>query len=147
MSAMPDLALVEAHAKDAVAAAIKSDPMAGPKKTVPVMCQRISAAALENPQPKDAIVAAVRGSMQAVMLAGQSVPDAAMGLLDALPNTSLMMRAGPEELMSWVMGGFAEATKVAPPDVRDALRARIEEKFMGASSIFDELCRAADAGR
>ncbi|UPT73440.1 MAG: hypothetical protein M0D55_16445 [Elusimicrobiota bacterium] len=144
---MPDLGLIEAHAKDAVAAAIKADPMAGASKTVPVMCQRISAAAIENPQPKDAIVAAVRGSMQAVLLAGQNLPDAAIGLLDALPNMSLMMRAGPEELMSWVMGGVAEATKVAPPDVRDAVRARIEEKYMGASSIFDELCRAADANR
>lgn len=145
ISSMPDLAAVETHAKDAVAAAIKADPGAGPGKAVAVICQRISGAAIENPQPKDAIVAAVRGSFQAIILAGHSVPDAAMALLEALPNTSLMMRAGPEELMSWVMGGFAEATRLSSPDVRDALRSRIEEKFMGASSIFDDLCREADS--
>lgn len=135
----------EKQAKDAVAASIQSDPGAGCARTVPVMCQQISAATRTTQEPKDAVVAVCRGSMHAVLLAGQSVPDAAVGLLDSLPNMSLMMRSGPEDLMSWVMEGIAEATTMAPADVRDGVRTKIEEKFMGASSIFDDLCRAADA--
>lgn len=142
---MADLTEIEKQAKDAVAASIQSDPGAGAVRTVPVMCQQISAAARLYKEPKDAVVAVCRGSMHAVLLSGQSVPDASVALLDALPNMSLMMRSGPEDLMSWVMQGIAEATKMAPADVREGVRAKIEEKFMGASAIFDELCRAADA--
>lgn len=142
---MADPADYEKQAKDAVAACIQSDPGAGHARTVPVMCQQISTATRMNEAPKDAVIAVCRGSMHAVLLAGQSVPDAAVGLLDALPNMSLMMRSGPEDLMSWVMEGVAEATTMAPADVRDGIRTKIEEKYMGASSIFDELCRAADA--
>ena len=142
---MADMTEIEKQAKDAVAACIQSDPGAGAVRTVPVMCQQISSATRLNKEPKDAVIAVCRGSMHAVLLAGQSVPDAAVALLDALPNISLMMRSGPEDLMSWVMQGFAEATKMAPADVREGVRVKIEEKFMGASAIFDELCRAADA--
>ncbi len=145
ISLMADPTDYEKHAKDAVAACIQSDPMAGATRTVPVMCQQISTATRMNDAPKDAVIAVCRGSMHAVLLAGQSVPDAAVGLLDALPNMSLMMRSGPEDLMSWVMEGVAEATKMAPAEVREGIRSKIEEKFMGASSIFDELCRNADA--
>lgn len=142
---MADMTEVEKQAKAAVEESIKSDPGAGPARTVPVMCQQISSASRLSKEPKDAVVAVCRGSMHAVLLAGQSVPDASVALLDALPNISLMMRSGPENLMSWVMQGIAEATKMAPAEVREGVRGKIEEKFMGASSIFDELCRAADA--
>lgn len=135
----------EKLAKESVAAALAADPGAGTAKAVAVMCQRISGAASMNREPKDAVVATCRGAMLAVLVSGQSVPDATIQLLDALPNISLMMRAGPEDLMSWVMDGVAQATKLAPAEVRDGVRSRIEEKFMGASSIFDELCRASDA--
>lgn len=133
----------EKQAKDAVAAAIASDPVAGPARTVSVICQHLSHAARLNKQPKDAVVAVVRGSFNAILLAGQSLPDAAVGLMEALPNTTLMMSAGPEELMSWIMEGVADVTPVAGPEARDALRTRIEEKFMGASTIFDGFCEAA----
>jgi hypothetical protein len=133
----------ERQAKDAVAATIAADPVAGPVRTVPVMCQQISHASRMTKDPKPGVVAACRGSMQAVLLGGQSVPDAAVALIEALPNMSLMMRAGPEDLMSWVMEGIADVTPMAGPEVRDAVSAKIEEKFMGASSIFNGFCDAA----
>lgn len=135
----------EKQAKDAVAAVIAKDAASGAALTVPVMCQHISHAARMSKDPKSAIIAVCRGSMNAVLLGGQNVPDAAVALLEALPNMSLMMRTGPEDLMSWVMEGIADVTPVAGPDVRDALRVAIEEKFMGASAIFDALCDAAAA--
>lgn len=143
MVSMADTPDFEKQAKDAVASSIAANPAAGTALTVPVMCQQISHAARLSKDPRPAVVAVCRGSMSAVLLAGQSVPDAAVALMDALPNISLMMRAGPEDLMSWVMEGIADVTPVAGPEVRDALRDKIEEKFMGASSIFDGFCDAA----
>lgn len=140
---MADITDFEKQAKDAVAAVIAKDAVSGAVLTVPVICQHISHAARASKEPKDAIVAVCRGAMNAVFLGGQSVSDAAVALLEALPNMSLMMRTGPEDLMSWVMEGIADVTPLAGPDVRDALRAKIEEKFMGASAIFDGLCEAA----
>jgi len=133
----------EKQAKDAVAATIAADPVAGIARPVPVMCQHISHAARLSKEPKAVVVAVTRGAMNAVLLGGQSVPDAAVGLMEALPNITLMMSAGPEDLMSWIMEGIADITPVAGPEVKDALRVRIEEKFMGASVIFDGFCEAA----
>jgi hypothetical protein len=133
----------EKLAKEAVAATIAAGSGAGHALTVPVMCQHISHAARMSKDPRPGVVAVCRGSMQAVLLGGQSVPDAAVALIEALPNMSLMMRAGPEDLMSWVMEGIADVTPMAGPEVRDAVSARIEEKFMGASAIFNGYCEAA----
>lgn len=133
----------EKQAKDAVTAAIAKDSGAGAATWAPVMCQHLAHAARASKEPKDGVVAVCRGSMQAVLLAGQSVPDAAIALMEALPNTSLMMRTSPEDLMSWVMEGVADVMPVAGADVRDAMRLKIEEKFMGASVIFDGFCEAA----
>lgn len=143
MVTMADTPDFEKQAKDAVAESIKSNPAAGIALTVPLMCQHISHAARMSKDPKPAIIAVCRGAMNAVLLGGQSVPDAAVALMEALPNTSLMMRTGPEDLMSWVMEGVADVTPMAGGEVRDALRTKIEEKFMGASGVFDEFCEAA----
>jgi hypothetical protein len=85
--------------------------------------------------------------MNAVLLAGQDVPAAAVALMEALPNISLMMRVGPEDMMSWVMEGVADVASFAGPEVSGALSAKIEEKFMGAASIFDGFCEAAKKSR
>lgn len=135
MSDTPD---IEKQAQDAVTASLKAGSPA-----VPVMCQHISHVARISKDPKSAVIAVCRGSMNAVLLGGQSVPDAAIALMEALPNTSLMMRTSPEDLMSWVMEGVADVTPMAGAEVRDAVSAKIEEKFMGASAIFNEYCEAA----
>lgn len=143
MCAMAEYSDLERQAKDAVSAVIAKDSVSGAVLTVPVMCQQISHAARMHKDPKPAVIAVCRGSMNAVLLAGQSVPDAAVALMEALPNMSLMMRAGPEDLMSWVMEGIADVTPMAGAAVRDAVSAKIEEKYMGASTIFNDLCEAA----
>jgi hypothetical protein len=140
MADSPDF---EKQAKDAVAASIAADSAAGASLTVPIMCQHLSYAARIGKDPKQAVVAVCRGSMNAVLLGGQDVPAAAVALMEALPNISLMMRVGPEDLMSWVMEGAADVASFAGPEVRDTLRAKIEEKFMGASAIFEGFCEAA----
>ncbi len=143
MFSMADIPDFEKQAKDAVAAVIAADPAAGAALTVPVMCRQLSNAARISKDPKPAVIAVCRGSMNAVLLGGQNMPDAAMALLEALPNISLMMSTGPENLMSWVMEGIADVTPMAGAEVRDALSTKIEEKFMGVSSIFEGFCEAA----
>ncbi len=143
MVLMADTTDFEKQAKDAVAASIAVNSVSGVVPAVAIMCQHISLAARMSKDPKSAIVAVCRGSMNSVLLGGQSVPDAAVALLEALPNMSLMMSTGPEDLMSWVMEGIADVTPMAGVEVRDILRMRIAEKFMGASVIFDQFCEAA----
>ena len=143
MVTMADTPDFEKQAKDAVAECLASAPGADSIRTAAVMCQHISHAARMSKDPKPAVVAVCRGAMNAVLLGGQSVPDAAIALMEALPNTSLMMRTSPEDLMSWVMEGIADVTPMAGAEVRDAVCVKIEEKFMGASSIFVEFCEAA----
>ncbi len=143
MILMADIPDFEKQAKDAVAAVITVDPVAGAASTVPIMCRHLSHAARISKDPKPAVIAVCRGSMKALLLGGQNVPDAAMALMEALPNMSLMMRTGPEDLMSWVMEGIADVIPMAGVEVRDALSTKIEEKFMGVSSIFEGFCEAA----
>ncbi len=140
---MADSPDYEKQAKDAVAASLAANAAGGAALAAPIMCQHISRAARLSKDPRPAVAAVCRGAMKAVLAAGQSVPDAALALMEALPNISLMMTVGPEDLMSWVMEGVADVTPMAGPQVRDALSARIEEKFMGAASIFDAFCDAA----
>lgn len=140
---MADAPDFEKQAKDAISACITADPVGGAALTVPIMRQHISYATRMNKDPKPAVIAVCRGSMQAVLVGGQNVPDAALALLTSLPDMSIMMSTGAEELMSWVMEGIADVTPMAGPEVRDALSAKIEEKFMGVSSIFNGFCDAA----
>ena len=143
MLSMADPTTFETQAKDAVTACIKADPAGGVAKIVPVIVMQVAHAARVTKDPKDAVVAACRGGFNAVLLGGQSVPDGAIGVMDALPGMSLSMRTSPEDLMSWVMEGAADVMPMAGAAVRDALHTRIEEKYMGASSIFDKFCEAA----
>ncbi|MBI5246765.1 MAG: hypothetical protein HY923_06255 [Elusimicrobia bacterium] len=140
---MADPTDFETQAKDAVMACIKADPLGGAAKIVPVIGMQLAHAARVTKEPKDAVVAACRGGFNAVLLGGQSVPDAAVGVMEALSGMSLSMRTSPEDLMSWVMEGAADVMPMAGAAVQDALRTRIEEKYMGASTIFDQFCEAA----
>lgn len=135
----------ERLAKDAVAALYAKDPMTPGAVVAKNVAPLISRASQAGGDPHEPVVAVVKGMVGGVLLAGQSVPDASIALLDALPHMSLMMRAGPEAFMSWVMEGIAQVMPLAGPAIQDEVRAKIEEKFMGASTLFDELCIAAKA--
>ncbi|MBI3551737.1 MAG: hypothetical protein HY077_04405 [Elusimicrobia bacterium] len=113
----------------------------GPGKAAALITQLIGQAARSSKDPHAVVVAVCRGAMDGAHISGQSLPETAIKVLESLPNMSLMMRSGPEELMSWVMEGIAEVTPGVGGEVRDAIHAKIEEKFMGA--VFDGLCQKA----
>jgi hypothetical protein len=64
MTDSPDF---EKRAKEAVAASIAADAAGGAALTVPIMCQQISYASRISTDPKQAVVAVCRGSMNAVL--------------------------------------------------------------------------------
>lgn len=132
----------EKSAQEAIVAA-KERCAGGPAATASIVCPLISMAARSSADPHDAVVAAVRGAIKGVLLNGHSVPDCSIKVIESLPDISLMMKVGPENLMSWVMEGIAGAMPLAGPDARDAIHAKIEENWMGASVIFDGFCEAA----
>lgn len=133
----------EKQAREAVTSALGQIDSGRPEKAALIACRQISHAARAAKDPRFAVVAVCRGAMSAVFLSNHSLPDAVLKLLESLPDTSLMMRSGPEELMSWAMEGVADVTVVAGPAIRDAISAKIEEKFMGAGPVFDALCDKA----
>ena len=45
--------------------------------------------------------------------------------------------------MSGSPAKMADVTPMAGPSVRDAISAKIEEKFMGVGPVFDALCEKA----
>ncbi|OGS41436.1 MAG: hypothetical protein A2506_09625 [Elusimicrobia bacterium RIFOXYD12_FULL_66_9] len=133
----------EKPAREAVASALKELSSGWPEKAALITCQQISHAAQVAKDPHAAVVAVCRGALSGVLLSNQNLPDAVLKLLEKLPDTSLIMRSGPEELMSWVLEGAADVTLVAGPSARDAISAKIEEKFMGVGPVFDALCEKA----
>lgn len=133
----------EKQAHEAVVSALGQLSSGWPEKAALITCQQISHAAQVAKDPRAAVVAVCRGALSGVLLSNQNLPDAVLKLLEKLPDTSLIMRSGPEELMSWVLEGAADVTPMAGPAVRDAISAKIEEKFMGVGPVFDALCEKA----
>jgi hypothetical protein len=134
------------HAKpvrDAVTAVLVSGPDAG--KVTAVIMQHLSyAARAAASNPKDAVVAVVRSGFTTAAMGAVDLAELTIQVLQALPNTSLMVKAGPEDLMSWVMEGAAQAAVAAAGD-REKIATHIEEKFMGAGQVFESFFDAERA--
>ena len=114
-------------------------------KVTPVLMQRLSyAARVAGSNPKEPVIAVVRAGCVACAVGGIDLADLTIAILQELPNTSLMVKAGPEDLMSWVMQGAAEAAVTAAGD-REKIATKIEEKFMGAGQVFEGFYDAARA--
>ena len=135
-------AALEKSARDSVNAALGgAEP--SPKKAAGAIVQQISHAARASKDTREAVVAAVRGGIGAVLVSGVDLAETAVLTLESLSNMSLMMRVSPEDLMSWVMEGIASIAPMANPAVRDAIQNKIDEKFMGAGEVFFKFFEAA----
>ncbi|OGR99870.1 MAG: hypothetical protein A2V88_08610 [Elusimicrobia bacterium RBG_16_66_12] len=51
----------------------------------------------------------------------------------------------PSECMTWAMEGMAQVCRLASASVQEAVRAEIDEKFMGAGEVFENLLRTSGA--
>ena len=130
---------LERQAREAVAAELSKKSGAA----AAVMGSLIARASRSATDPHAAVVDVCRGGMGALLLAGQDLPASAVQILEILPNLSLMMRSGPEQLMTWVMEGIAAAAAMSSPDVQESIKTRIDEKFMGAGDVFGSFCEKA----
>lgn len=134
----------EKSARDAVNAALLKG--ADPSVLAKLICQQIAMAARGSQDPKDAVVAAARGGMAGVFLGNQDVPATTVEVLSGLAEMSLMTRAGPQELMSWVMEGVAAVVANVPDGIGSKIADAIEERFQGAGQAFSALCDQASRG-
>lgn len=136
-------AAYEKKAREQITALLIKDPSKGALDVGLATAQLIAGAARACKDPHLAIVGVTRGAMLAVHLSAQEMPTAAVEILKALANLSLVTRAGPEQVMTWVVEGIAEAAPVAGMPARNAIREKIEAEFVGIGLVFDPLSEKA----
>lgn len=125
--------LQEVHDAPAIAAEIA-------RKTL-VSGVRATQAAGQSPQ--DAVREVCKGTMAGLLLIEKDLPAGAVRVLQCIAETAQELHLDPSEMMTWAMEGIAAITPVLSHERRYAIRAAIEEAFLGAGEIFDGLCSRA----
>lgn len=97
--------------------------------------------------PKVTVTQICRGALNGAMFIGKDLKLAAMDLLRMMPDIALKTNLDPGDLMTWGMEGIAGVMPVAGMEVRSAIRAKIEEEFMGAGDIFSTFCDKAQKSK
>ena len=133
----------EKQARDAVSSAIVKEPGAA----ISVILQQIGRSAQAAADTHEGVAAATLGGMTALWNANQDLPDATVKILGGLTEMSIVTRAGPEQVMTWVLQGIATASDMAGAEIQGDIRSRIEETFQGAGDVFQKLCDQARAKR
>lgn len=98
-------------------------------------------------EPRVTVSAICRGIMSGILLIEKDMPLTAVKILTELPLVSNEVPLDPGELMTWAMEGMAQVAHMAGPAAEGAIQERIEEKFMGAGSVFSDLCHKAAKAR
>lgn len=93
--------------------------------------------------PRVTVASVVRGLMNGLLLINQPLPAAATATLGALAAAAQELQLDPGEMMTWAMEGLATVARTAGLETEGALQQAIEDKFMGAGAVFNELCRKA----
>ena len=92
--------------------------------------------------PKVTVAAVCRGVMGGLLLLNQDVAKAAAEVLGGLAHVAQEAPVSPEDLMTWAMDGMADVALLAGPEAMHAMESSIEERFMGAGSVFQQACQA-----
>lgn len=92
--------------------------------------------------PRLTITAVCRGITKGMLMLEKDVPKTAVALLQQMAIVAQETNLDPSECMTWAMEGIAPVAKLAPNGGADAVRAAIDEAFMGAGEAFDGLVRA-----
>lgn len=86
--------------------------------------------------PRTSVSAACRGVMNGMMLLERDLPATATAILQQMGAVASETNQDPMECMTWALEGMAEVCRLAPPTLQDAVRAAIDENFMGAGEVF-----------
>lgn len=92
-------------------------------------------------EPQKTVRAVCRGVISGVLLAGGSLPETAACILSEMAAVADETALSPQDLMTWSMEGIAQAAQIAGADVQSKIQDAIEARFMGAGSVFGDICR------
>ena len=95
--------------------------------------------------PRVTVAAVCRGVSAGMLLLEKDLPKTAVALLTQMGAVAQETNLDPAECMSWAMEGIAPIAKIAPGSGADGVRAAIDEVFMGAGEVFEQLVRVAGA--
>lgn len=99
----------------------------------------------ERQDPRATIGAVCRGALGALLIRDQDLAAGAVALLHQMATTAQEAGLDPADCMTWAMEGMAPVCRLTSEAARDAVRAAIEENFMGAGCVFSEMLRACGA--
>lgn len=86
-----------------------------------------------------------RGVMSGMLILEKNMAAAAVALLIQMAFVAQEANLDPADCMTWAMEGIAPVAKLAPGGAVDSIRASIEENFMGAGAVFENILRTAGA--
>lgn len=140
---------------ETVAKAIAEDrlkPLADPAEAAEaagLAAREISAKAVTGTQavqpPRDGVAAACKGVMSAAVLLEKDLPRCAVAVLNQMGAVAQETGQDPAELMTWAMEGIAPVAVLAGEAARSAVQDAIESAFMGAGTVFSEICQRSGA--
>lgn len=111
--------------------------------------RKIAVAAVTSTRGKQdpgvTVAATCRGVMSGMVLIEKDLAKTAVALLTQMGAVAQETGLDPAECMTWAMQGIAPVVKSVSASAGDHVRAAIEENFMGAGSVFDEIMRTAGA--
>ena len=96
-------------------------------------------------EPRMTVAAACRGVMSGMLLIEKDLPKTAVALLTKMALIAQQSNLDPAECMTWAMEGIAPVVKLASGVAAEAVAAAIEENFMGAGQVFEDILRTAGA--
>ncbi len=99
----------------------------------------------ERQDPRHTVSGVCRGIMAGMALLDKDLPATAVALLGRMAAVAQETALDPAECMTWAMEGIAPVAKTASGGTGDAVRAAIEENFMGAGEVFDRLLAESGA--
>jgi hypothetical protein len=117
--------------------------------TASEMARKIVVAAVlstrSRQDPRVTVTDSCRGVMSGMLILEKNLASAAVALLVQMAFVAQEANLDPADCMTWAMEGIAPVAKLAPGGAVDSIRASIEENFMGAGTVFEDILRTAGA--
>jgi len=115
-----------------------------PKVAADIVRQTITAglpsARASGKNPQDAVQEICFGAMSGLLLIEKDLPKGAILIIKGMAEIAQKVGVEPSELMTWAMEGIARITPMTSVQVREEIRALIEQDYMGAGEVFSNLC-------
>jgi len=127
---------------DAVAA-LKDSPDAY-AAAARVAADLVASALRSGPHPpREVVLHACHGAMAALVLQEKDPAKGAVQLMRSLGDVAQTTGTDPMDMMTWAMEGIARIAPLLQPAPLYSMREAIENAFMGAGTLFNELCAKA----